>query len=696
MALGKLRLVFSKDDALEAEEFLMRSVLIANDIETIPELALMTVNGYTGIHDDGSKATFVFPFYNDKSNTTGTPEHLDTYLKVQRRVNSSNIPFTFQNGAYDLFYHTRYGMPVTCYAYDSMTMFWSIFPELPKRLDFISSILLDDYVFWKGDRKSDDFITYLEYNGKDCDRTLDNTIRLVTLLSKDPRALRNFHDAHLRVILALRMSMQGMRSDEKRLMEHGAALELEADAALERLKYLIADPDFNPNSPKQKSDLLYGLLGARPRTAKGRFTPKIEDGSTGQVAMRAMRNDHPLFKHVVNGIMEAMEPAKQISNVIGIRRAQFVPDGVVRVYTAYNGVGTTTSRFSSSETPIKIGTNLQNLRKLYRDWIVADEGCFLLEIDLSAGDDVFVSFESGDPRKIELFRTGKDSHAQNATLFFPSWAYDQVVAGKKGHDPRVVHPITGIRQITKKLSHGCNYLMAGLTLLMTAGREAIVAAAKEVGYVDAGTWDQEKLARFCESREMLYRGYYTRFARSGPESWYMDLRREHIETGGFTTPFNYFQRFLGDAHDDNVLRGLAATAGQAGTAGRINMAMKELDFGIIDPTFRDGPNPDYGKPSGRINQREHGISLRLQTHDSLTFNCDPTHAGIREGLQNIFDVMHRPVLIRNKLTGAIERFVVGTESEIGVAWGEGLHGLKKDSIEEVALSLEKYTGLALR
>lgn len=696
MTLGRLVLCWSDAQIREAQDFLMESVLIAADVETLPDLGLITVNGYTGLLDNGDKATFVFPFYLSKSNSSGSPSNLGKSLAVMERVNDSGIPFTFQNGAYDLFYYMRYGIPVKNYAYDSMTMFWSIFPELPKRLDFISSILLDDYVFWKGDRKSDDYTTYMEYNGKDCDRTLDNTIRLVELLSKDSRALLNFYHAHLRVILALGMSVRGMRSDEARLAEHGIKLAADADAALARLQYLVADSDFNPNSPKQKSDLLYGLLGARLRNAKGRFVAKLEDASTGAVPLRALKNDHPVFRRVVTGLLDAIEPAKQISNVIGFRRAEFKQgSGNIRVFTSYQGVGTTTTRLSSTETPVKIGGNLQNLRKTYRDFIVADPGCFILEVDLSAGDDVFVTFESGDPRKIELFRSGRDAHSQNATLFFPSWVYEQVVAGKKSHDPRVVHPITGIRQITKKLSHGCNYLMAALTLLMTAGRDAVVAAAKEVGFEDAGRWDQTRLGEFCTTRESLYRSFYTRFARSGSESWYSDLRAEHRYTGGFTTPFRYYQRFLGDWSDDNVLRGLAATAGQAGTAGRINSAMEELTFGTIDPEFRDAPNPSYaGEGNGLyVNQREHGISLRLQTHDSLTFNVDPKHPDVNEGLRRIYAVMSRPVIVRNKLTRGLEEFVVGTEYEAGLAWGEGLHVIPRGSdVASILAGLESEKG----
>jgi hypothetical protein len=496
--------------------------------------------------------------------------------------------------------------------------------------------------------------------------------------------LRNWIQAHRRVCSALAMSLRGMAYDDERIEYHHGKLKEDADAKLAELRYLVADPDFNPNSPPQKIRLIYKVLGARPRNAKGRYVKRIEDASSGAVALRAMRTEHPILRRVVNGIMSASEPAKQISNVIGIKKAPWH-----RLYTAYNGVGTTTSRFSSSESPLTYGTNLQNVRDKYRDWIVADPDSVLLDIDLSAGDDVFVTFESGDPRKIELFRSGRDAHAVNAVLFFPNWTYEEIIAGKRANDPRIVHPITGIRQITKKLAHGCNYLMMAMTLLMTAGRDAIVAAAKEWGHTDAHLWNQERLVGFCEFLETRYREHYTRFARSGTGSWYSELAEQLRESGTFTTPFLYSQRFLGSPSDQGVIRAVAATAGQAGTAGRINMALDEFDYGIIPRSFRDAPNPEYSEHGLRISREEHGATVRLQTHDSFTFNINYKHPNHLEGVRRIFEVMNRQVIIRNSQTGMLETFRLRTEANLGKAWGKNMLEIKQNTVEGFTAAMQE-------
>src|SRR3546814_10637563 len=49
-----------------------------------------------------------------------------------------------------------YLCPPRNYLYDSMLMWYSRFSELPKTLDFVSSILHDDYQYWKDDIKGTD------------------------------------------------------------------------------------------------------------------------------------------------------------------------------------------------------------------------------------------------------------------------------------------------------------------------------------------------------------------------------------------------------------------------------------------------------------------------------------------------------------------------------------------------------------
>lgn len=666
----------------EAESFLLSCTLIACDIETIPyrkknkfKQFIMTVVSYTGLKADGSMESFAFPFQTSKSIVSKAPENIEWIYYTCQRINASGIPFTGHNFTYDLAWFLRYLMPVKNYAYDSMTMWWAKYPELPKTLDFVSSILLDHYQYWKFGRKEEDYIKYMHYAMNDTESTLMNTCILIEMCIDDSKMRQNFIRAHARCIAGLSMSMKGLAVVEEQMEKYRVSLTATAKTALERVRYLVADMNFNPNSSQQKSVLLYQLLGARKRNEKGRFVAKESDASTGAVALRAMRNDHPIFRRVANGIMESIEPAKQLSNVVGLQFLSGATAERPRFLTSYDGVGTTTSRFSSRGSAFGHGGNAQNVRKDYRPFAEADSDSFLLEVDFSAADDVFVSFESQEPKKIELVRSGKDIHATNALIFFGNWTYESIVQLKKAKDPRIVHPITGIRQITKKLVHGNHYLMAGLTLLMSAGREAIVAAAKELGYEDAGFWSQEKLVKFCELLETKFRDWYPRFKRHGNGSWYNDLRQEVMDTGGFTTCFGYYQRFLSDPRDDSTLRAVAATAGQANTAGRVNMALDELILGLRTMEFRDGPAPDRDSHDYTISELSHGISVRLQTHDSIAFNIRHNHPNWHDGFNRIMAAMNRPVLCKGEV------FKVGIEADISYRWG-GKESRTINTVEE--------------
>lgn len=663
----------------QAVEWSHECELLASDLETIPHITrskkpqpeVMTVMSYSGVIN-GQMDSYAFQLTSQKSSLL--PEHplAENALLAMEKINANPVPKTLHNGAYDAAWCLRYGIPYRNYAYDSMTMFWSRYPDLPKTLAFVASILLDNHRYWKQGRKEEDFTSHTMYAMEDTETTLRCTFRLMEWMMSDDSMLRNFHFAHLRCLSALGMSMKGMLVDESMFEEMEVELREKADKALSDLRFLIADDDFNPNSAPAKKRLFYDLLGAKPRNAKGRILKRLGGNSkpsVGAVVLRGLKSEHPILNRIVTALQSAQEPAKQISNVIGIERR------ATRVHTSYDGVATTTTRLGSRKDAFGYGANLQNIRKKFRRFARAEsERSFILGIDLSAADDVYVSYESEEQKKIDVIEAGYDTHSYNvANVFFTNWTYERCVAGKREYldsaktqlNPDyelVTHPITGVRQIVKKTTHGCNYLMAGMTLLNSAGREAIVAAAKHLGYTDAGLWGINQLVEFCDLMDARYRAYYPRFARAGSGSFYAELSLGLRAHRSFETIFGYRQRFLADPMDDGTLRACAATVGQANTAGRINMAIAEIDFGIRHKRFRDGDAPDFDDPAAPINERDHGFSLRLQTHDSLDSVVDTGHSNWIEGVDRFFRVMRRPTVCKGRVVK------MGIEADISIHW----------------------------
>ena len=682
------------EDCQAAVDWLSDCKAIADDIETGLFPAQITCIGYTGIKPNGRVRSFVIPFYDDNQMDGcfwARPEDHEFAWECTREINNNQAIKIQQNGNYDSSYFIRDGLGLHNYLIDTMLAWYSCFMELPKSLDFISSILIDTYTYWKDDIKGIDQKDeigamgqekYWRYCALDTYYTLFNGIRLMGLIRKNPSLRANYNDTFYRAKSALAMSMRGIKADKNRLAEHRVALQEEAKTNLARFRYLIDEPEFNVNSPDQKLHLMYEVLGAVPRNAKGRVVKGKDSPSSGANAIKQVRSDHPLFNIILGAMTDASTPLKQMSNVTGRwdEAEGRVTGGIKmftdRVRTSYNPAGTETTRFSSRGSVFWDGTNLQNLRDTYRDFMVADPGCILIDVDYSQSDDVFMGYESGDQAKIEVIESGKDGHAIHGELFF-KMPYDEIVRGKKAGDPAIVHPIYGIRQISKKIVHGSNFIMTPGTLYaVLMGKEATVASMKYMGFADAHLWTPEKLVNGCQ---MLMNAYRHKYPRLSDKGYYKDLREALRLRGELTNAFGVTRKFLGDPSDSGTLREAAAMMGQSGTAGNMNRVMYEIDSGYIQPNFRDGPNPSYGDTPRRMDIESHGFRFLLQTHDSFTAQLNLRHPRIWEAVDNLLYVMSRPIIIHGR------QFFVRTEAALGLRWGKKMisyvHG--KDSLDDV-------------
>lgn len=684
-------------DCEAARDWLLECKLLAVDIETALYPAQITCVGYTGLRPDGRVRTFVFPFY-DATQVDGCfwESEDDHFLALMcvREINESPILKVLQNGNYDASYFVRDNLGLNNYVLDTMLMWYALYMELPKSLDFISSILLDNFQYWKDDIKGADekdeisqfgLERYWRYNGLDTYYTLFNCLYLLQLMKNNAAMQYNYNDVLMRSMSALRMSLRGVKADKHRLSEHRNDLKAAYEKAIERFRYLIADAEFNVNSPDQKKSLLYDVLGARPRNARGRFIKGDEKASSGAIAIKAIKSEHPLFKYILSAMEDSMEPDKQMGLITG----RWQDDGSVkggikfftdRFRTCYSPAGTTSTRFSSKGSNFWDGTNAQNIRASMRDFLVADPGCILMDVDYSQSDDVFVGYESNDSEKIKVIESGVDGHAVHGELFF-GMSYDTIVAGKKAQLPEIIHPIFGVRQLSKRIVHGTNFQMAALTLLMTMGRESVVMAMKLAGYADAESWSQEQLVNGCQMLMFKYRRKYPRLT---PKEWYKEIADELKTKGRLTNAFGITRQFMGDPRDNGTQREATGFIGQSDTAGNMNRSMYEIDHGYIPQRFRDGDNPDRNDTPRRMDLESHGFRFLLQTHDSFTAQLNLDHPRFHEAVDNLLHVMERPIIIN----GHVVR--VKTEASFGLRWGKKMLDFnpKKDSLDDViALAL---------
>lgn len=193
-------------------------------------------------------------------------------------------------------------------------------------------------------------------------------------------------------------------------VDHLKALNESTGAEVDRLRaaiYASAGHEFNVDSPKQLSEVLFDELGLTPKK-------KTRSGySTNASVLKELTEEHEL-----PGLMlEYREYAKIKSTYIDALPHMRAEDG--RVHTSFNEMVTTTGRLSSSD------PNLQNIpvrtdfgRQIRTCFVPLGEGEVFVSADYSQIELRLLAHLSGDEHLIASFNSGEDFHASTASRVF--------------------------------------------------------------------------------------------------------------------------------------------------------------------------------------------------------------------------------------------------------------------------------------
>jgi len=203
------------------------------------------------------------------------------------------------------------------------------------------------------------------------------------------------------------MEREGVRIDTEALKEYGRELDREILAyTQEILKF--AGPGFNPDSPKQLGELLFGKLGlpGGKKTAKGQW-------ATDEKTLSKLGDAHPLL----GTILEYRACTKLKSTYVD--KLPTLIDGEGRVHTTYAQAFTETGRLSSSD------PNLQNIpirtergKNIRRAFVARDVNHVLISADYSQIELRLMAAMSGDGAMLEAFRRGEDIHRDTASRVY--------------------------------------------------------------------------------------------------------------------------------------------------------------------------------------------------------------------------------------------------------------------------------------
>ena len=193
-------------------------------------------------------------------------------------------------------------------------------------------------------------------------------------------------------------------------VDHLKALNESTGAEVDRLRaaiYASAGHEFNVDSPKQLSEVLFDELDLTPKK-------KTRSGySTNASVLKELTEEHEL-----PGLMlEYREYAKIKSTYIDALPRMRAEDG--RVHTSFNEMVTTTGRLSSSD------PNLQNIpvrtdfgRQIRTCFVPLGEGEVFVSADYSQIELRLLAHLSGDEHLIASFNSGEDFHASTASRVF--------------------------------------------------------------------------------------------------------------------------------------------------------------------------------------------------------------------------------------------------------------------------------------
>jgi DNA polymerase-1 len=202
------------------------------------------------------------------------------------------------------------------------------------------------------------------------------------------------------------METAGIRIQSALLEEMSKEL-AEEISAIEKRVYFLAGEEFNINSPKQLSSILFIKLGLSPsRKTKTGF-------STGMDVLEELAEAHDLPGEVLHYRSLTKLKTTYIDVLPGL-----VNPETGRVHTSFNQTVTATGRLSSSD------PNLQNI-PIKGDWgkriraaFVAEDGNLLLSADYSQVELRILAHLSGDEGLISAFNDNLDIHSRTAAELY--------------------------------------------------------------------------------------------------------------------------------------------------------------------------------------------------------------------------------------------------------------------------------------
>lgn len=394
------QLIDSEEKWQSLSDLLLKQEVITIDTETT-DLSFMSAQLVgVGFSIEPAKAWY-FPL-------NGNIERKRALGLLREFFSKSKASFVGHNLKYDWHILHQHKIPLSRIGFDTILASYVLDPQ--KRKHSLDDLSLEKFSHVKiplkeligsGKKQVSMKDVSIEKVKEYCCEDVDYTIRLKTIFEKELKEKeleKVFDEIEMPLLLVLaKMEQEGIYLSVEKLRVIGQGILQE----IERLKiriFQLAGEEFNLNSPKQLSEVLYQKLGIKSRTS-----------STSADVLEALQEDYPIAKELLE-----YRSLEKLRSTYVQALPSFVNPETGRIHCSFNQSVTATGRLSSQN------PNLQNipLDSKIRSCFQARSGYVFLGADYSQIELRLLAHFSQDEALMKAFREGKDVHTYTASLIY--------------------------------------------------------------------------------------------------------------------------------------------------------------------------------------------------------------------------------------------------------------------------------------
>lgn len=226
----------------------------------------------------------------------------------------------------------------------------------------------------------------------------------------DKRKVRNVFEEIEKPLMPIvrEMNERGVKVDQNVLMHLSTTYHKEL-TRIEKEIWQLAGEEFNVNSPKLLSGILFEKLGLAEKRQK-----KTAGGalSTKESELEKLKEKHPIIELILN--------YRELSKLLGTYIDAIPPqlDKHSRLHSTFSQSGAVTGRMSSNNPNLQNIPNKSELGRAIRKAFIPEKGFKLVSLDYSQIELRLAAILSQDSKLIEIFKNGEDVHAGVAARVF--------------------------------------------------------------------------------------------------------------------------------------------------------------------------------------------------------------------------------------------------------------------------------------